>query len=148
MEALSSPGSSSGSSPPEEAPLERYAAAAAATAGLGAAWILFRDAVPVDVSCPLLSTTGIPCPFCGITRLGDLLAHGHLAEAVTHDPAGVVLLVAIAMLALVGVAARLGWRPRRWPAATAVVAILVGALAAHWATTLLGGGFVTAASAT
>ncbi|WP_436795339.1 DUF2752 domain-containing protein [Actinospongicola halichondriae] len=126
-----------------EPALERYGAAALTTAAIGGTWVLGRGILPFDLSCPLLSTTGIPCPFCGITRLTDHLVHGNVAEVLARDPGGLVLVLLLALLAGVGVATRLGWRPRRWPSTTPVLALGFAAVVVHWSTTLLGGGFVT-----
>lgn len=110
--------------------------------------MLGRDLLPVDVRCPLLATTGVPCPFCGITRLTDHLLHGDLALAVSTDPFGVLLVGMLGLMAVVGAvalvgragAARLSSAGARLPVGGA----LLGALALHWTTTLLGGGFVEA----
>lgn len=115
---------------------------------LGGGWVLARDAVPFDVRCPLLATTGIPCPFCGITRLTDHLVHGDVALAVTTDPFGVLLVGLLGLLAVVGMLTIMR-RSTGSPFAVASVRAPVGgallaALALHWTTTLLGGGFVDA----
>ncbi len=129
---------------PEAAPaLERYGAAALTTAAIGGTWTLARGVVPFDLPCPLLAATGIPCPFCGITRLTDHLLHGEVVEVVSRDPGGLVLVLVLGLLAVVGVAVRLGWSPRRWPTATPALTLALAAIVVHWSTTLLGGGFVT-----
>ncbi len=124
-------------------PFERHATAAATTAGLGAAWVVGRGLLPFDLACPFLAATGIPCPFCGMTRLSDHLLRLDVVGAVTGDPAGVVFLAVLGVLAAVGAARRLGWAPTLWPSSTPVVAVLVTTLALHWITTLGGGGFVS-----
>ena len=121
--------------------LERYSTAALVTSGLGGAWVLGRDLLPFDAACPILETTGVPCPFCGFTRLADHVASGDVTLAITTDPAGTVFLALLIVLAAVGVLLRLRPELRRWPGAPAAAALGV-ALAAHWATTLAGGGFV------
>jgi hypothetical protein len=80
----------------------RYAGAAM----LGAA--LVWPALPVHppAACPLRSTTGIPCPFCGMTRAVVAAVHGHLGASLRFNPAG-ILLIAIAVGLL------LGWRAER-----------------------------------
>jgi uncharacterized protein DUF2752 len=56
--------------------------------------------------CPLRTTTGIPCPFCGMTRAVVAAVHGHLGASLRYNPAGILLVVvALAML--------LGWRAER-----------------------------------
>ncbi|MDZ7675872.1 MAG: DUF2752 domain-containing protein [Acidimicrobiales bacterium] len=100
-------------------------------------------ALSFGLPCPLLATTGIPCPACGMTTLADTVAHGHLTEAVTTDPAGTTFLVIVGALAATYVLSRaFSWRPStaalRW-----VPAALFVALAVHWLTTLITGGFVT-----
>lgn len=123
-------------------PLARHSHAALVTAGLGGAWVVLRDHFPVELPCPMLSATGVPCPLCGMTRLSEHLLHGEVTHAVTVDPAGVAFLVILTLLALVGVASRIGWSSRRWPTASPVLVLLVATLSVHWMTTLLGGGFV------
>lgn len=84
--------------------LDRWGRAAVTTVGVGAVFVIGRSYLPFTLSCPLLSTTGVPCPFCGITRLADALRHGHVHHAVTTDPGGTLLLavlVALPVLALV-----------------------------------------------
>lgn len=129
-------------------PLERFGTAALATVALGGTWVLARDAVPFDVRCPFLAATGIPCPFCGITRLTDHLVHGDIALAVTTDPFGALLVGMLGLLAIAGVVVALGrsssLRRRGMMSTLPVGGALVGTLALHWTTTLLGGGFVDA----
>lgn len=124
-------------------PFERHATAAAATAGLGAVWVVGRGLLPFEVACPLLAATGIPCPFCGMTRLSEHLLRLDVAGAFTQDPAGVVFLAVLGLLAAVGVASRLGWAPTRWPTTAPVTTVLVVALGVHWITALGGGGFAS-----
>jgi hypothetical protein len=58
------------------------------------------------VPCPLRSLTGLPCPFCGMTRGVTALVHGRVADAALFNP-GSVLIVLAAVLLLVM------WRIRR-----------------------------------
>ena len=108
------------------------------TAGVGAAAVAAR-ALSVPLPCPMLALTGIPCPGCGMTRLADDLAHGHVLDALGTDPLGVLLVATIAALALIGVAGRSG---RGWslPAGSirAVPALLLGVLALRWLAVLTG----------
>ncbi len=95
----------------------RYAAAAM----LGAALVWPSLPVHPPALCPLRTTTGIPCPFCGMTRAVVATVHGHLAESLRYNPAGVlVVAVAIAML--------LGWRTERVHFPTWLLPLLLGAL--------------------
>lgn len=58
------------------------------------------------VPCPLRSLTGIPCPFCGMTRGVTAAVRGDVFDAVVLNP-GSVLLVLAAVTLLVW------WRVRR-----------------------------------
>jgi hypothetical protein len=77
----------------------RYAGAAM----LGAALVWPVLPVHPPYACPLRATTGIPCPFCGMTRAVVAAVHGHLGASLRYNPAG-ILLVALAFALL------LGWR--------------------------------------
>jgi hypothetical protein len=80
----------------------RYAGAAM----LGAA--LVWPALPVHppYACPLRAITGIPCPFCGMTRAVVAAVHGNIVTSLKYNPAG-ILLVALAVALVVG------WRAER-----------------------------------
>ncbi len=80
----------------------RYAAAG--MLGIAAIWPFF-PAHPPNV-CPLRSLTGIPCPFCGMTRSVVAAVHGDFVTSLRYNPAG-ILVVAIAIAMLVG------WRTER-----------------------------------
>ena len=71
---------------------------------IAAAW----PALPLHppLACPLRAATGIPCPFCGMTRAVVAAAHGHLVTSLAFNPGGIFVL-AFALVALV--------RPA-WPA--------------------------------
>ena len=60
-----------------------------------------------SIACPLRAATGIPCPFCGMTRAVIAVVHGHLGPSLAFNPGGifVVLLAAVAIL-------RPGWLTR------------------------------------
>jgi len=64
------------------------------------------SAVPLGPPCPLRTVTGIPCPFCGMTRGVTALVHGHLSAAFTFNP-GAFLIVAMAVVLLIA------WRWQR-----------------------------------
>lgn len=54
------------------------------------------------VTCPLRATTGVPCPFCGITRGVGRLFAGDISGALSLNPASVLLVFgAIALLLFV-----------------------------------------------
>ena len=52
------------------------------------------------VPCPLRSLTGVPCPFCGMTRGVTAAVRGNVFDAVVLNP-GSLLLVLAAVLLLV-----------------------------------------------
>jgi Protein of unknown function (DUF2752) len=60
-----------------------------------------RPMLPVTPGppCPLRTFTGIPCPFCGMTRGVTSLVHGHVSAAFTYNP-GAFLIVAMAVVLL------------------------------------------------
>ena len=83
-----------------------------------------RPLVPFEFvpPCPLRTITGIPCPFCGMTRGVTSLVHGDVAHALLMNPAS-YLAVALAILLLVQ------WRTKRF---VVPVWLIVGVLAAMW----------------
>jgi hypothetical protein len=70
--------------------------AAGALIGAAAVWPILPVHPPL--ACPLRSTTGIPCPFCGMTRACVAAVHGHLGESLRFNPGAIVLLVAAAVM--------------------------------------------------
>jgi Protein of unknown function (DUF2752) len=58
-----------------------------------------------DVGCPLRATTGVPCPFCGMTRGVTDAVHGNVTAAAWLNP-GSLFLVFAAIVLLVA------WRRR------------------------------------
>jgi Protein of unknown function (DUF2752) len=50
-------------------------------------------------ACPLRSLTGVPCPFCGMTRGTLALVHGDVFRSLALNP-GVVLAVLVAVYLL------------------------------------------------
>ena len=52
------------------------------------------------VACPLRAATGVPCPFCGMTRAVVAAVHGHLGASLAFNPGGIVVLL-LAVVALV-----------------------------------------------
>jgi hypothetical protein len=79
-------------------PARELRVAAGALVGAAAVWPLLPVHPPL--ACPLRSLTGIPCPFCGLTRACVAAVHGHLATSLAFNPAGVLMIVA-ALVALV-----------------------------------------------
>jgi hypothetical protein len=85
--------------------------------------------------CPMRLLTGVPCPFCGITRAAGALVRGHWHEAVTFHPLVLLAVVEVTVLWIIG-SARAGGRdvpvPRRLASmvlvANAVVFVAVWAL--------------------
>jgi hypothetical protein len=79
----------------------------AAGAGMLAAAVVW-PALPVHppYACPLRTATGVPCPFCGMTRAVVAALHGDIGASLRYNPAGVLLvLLAIALV--------VGWRVER-----------------------------------
>jgi hypothetical protein len=67
---------------------------------LGLAVVWPRLPVHPPLACPLRTITGIPCPFCGMTRAVVAAAHGHLVDSLRFNPAGIVVaLLAVALIA-------------------------------------------------
>jgi hypothetical protein len=54
----------------------------------------------LSVACPLRAATGIPCPFCGMTRAVVAAVHGNVAASLAFNPGGIVVL-ALAIVAVV-----------------------------------------------
>jgi hypothetical protein len=50
------------------------------------------------VGCPLRAMTGVPCPFCGMTRGVTDAVHGHFATAASLNPGSLFLVVAAIVL--------------------------------------------------
>ena len=109
--------------------------AAAIGAGLLGARALGHQVGP----CALRSHTGVPCPGCGLTRLAVHVTEGRLGTAATGDLPGLLLLLAVAVVAVAQVAALRG-RSLPWLRGPALPLVLGGLLAAHWALTAVTGG--------
>jgi hypothetical protein len=75
--------------------------APALAAGIMLVWPTLSQ-LPVlnRLSCLFHDLTGLPCPFCGLTRSFRLLAAGHPVEAVLHYPLS-PLLALVLLLTLV-----------------------------------------------
>ncbi len=80
-----------------------------------------RPLVPFEFvpPCPLRTLTGIPCPFCGMTRGVTAAVHADLGRAAFLNPGSIVLVV-LAVLLLVA------WRSKRVDLPTWVVAAVLG----------------------
>jgi hypothetical protein len=65
------------------------------------------------IACPLRAVTGVPCPFCGMTRAVVAAVHGHVATSLTFNPAGIIVL-ALAVCALVRPAWLTRFRAPMW----------------------------------
>ncbi|MGI8593385.1 MAG: DUF2752 domain-containing protein [Solirubrobacteraceae bacterium] len=94
----------------------------AATLGAAACGALARgeDLSSGPVLCPFRLVTGLPCPFCGMTRSLLALGQGDLGASVRLHPLGPVLVV-VAVLGL--------WRFGRAAAAKVPARLPRGALA-------------------
>jgi hypothetical protein len=52
-----------------------------------------------SVACPLRAATGIPCPFCGMTRAVVAAVHGRVGASLAFNPGGIfVLALAVVVL--------------------------------------------------
>lgn len=83
--------------------------------GIAATWSI----LPHPPLCPLLATTGIPCPLCGATRSVVSLLRGDLVQSLTYSPLGVVVVGAV-------IAALFAWRRRTITIATWPIVALLG----------------------
>lgn len=90
------------------------------------------------VLCPFRLTTGLPCPFCGLTH--SLLATGQGAWrlSIDHHALGPLVLVAAAVLLPLSVRAVVRLKPLGWPRFTLGTLSLV--LMMGWAVNLASGG--------
>jgi hypothetical protein len=75
-----------------------------------------------DVPCPLRSLTGVPCPFCGMTRGVNEVVRGHVVDALVLNPGSVLLVVATVLLLVT-------WRV---PRLSVPIWLPITALAALW----------------
>ena len=65
---------------------------------IAAAWPL--SPVHPPIACPLRAVTGIPCPFCGMTRAVVAAVHGHVGASLAFNPGG-ILVLALAVFTIV-----------------------------------------------
>lgn len=114
--------------------------AAVAAVGLGTVLLAGRAVGLHAPPCPFRALTGVPCPFCGITRLSDSLAHLRIGDALSTSPAGVLLIVGLAVVAIAFVAARARRRPPPgWLGSSRLVPVAIAVVAVHWATSIVFG---------
>lgn len=79
-----------------------YATVAAGT--LGTAFALSHNAIANGpIICPLRRTTGIPCPFCGMTTSFVNFGDGRIAESFQASPIGPIFFTALAILLVASV---------------------------------------------
>ncbi len=94
--------------------------ASGAMVAIAAAWPILP--LHPQVACPLRVATGVPCPFCGITRAVVAAAHGHAGQSLAFNPGGIILLL-VAVVALL----RPAWLARLQVPTWSLLAI-IGAL--------------------
>jgi len=73
------------------------------------------------ITCPLRATTGVPCPFCGMTRGVGHALRGDVGGALALNPGSVLLVVGV--LALVLAVRRATIRIPVWVPAVVLVAM-------------------------
>jgi hypothetical protein len=72
-------------------------------------------AAPGSGLCPFSLLTGVPCPFCGLTRSMFALGEGHVGGAAAQNPLGLLLLPLAVVLLVAGGRAVAGGRRLSWP---------------------------------
>ena len=82
--------------------------------------------------CPLLAITGLPCPFCGMTRATFALGAGDLPRALALHPLAPLVLMCV-LVAMVSIAAGRDRWLRKSPAR------VLGAIGIVWAVKLVAG---------
>jgi hypothetical protein len=92
---------------------------------LGAAMLALGAVLPhlpgnPGLPCPLRTTTGVPCPLCGMTTSVKATMRGNVHAAITANPFG-ILAVVTAILLLV----RPAWRRLSLPAGVLIGGVLV-----------------------
>jgi hypothetical protein len=82
-----------------------------------------RPLIPFEFvpPCPLRTLTGVPCPFCGMTRGVTAAVHADLGRAVFLNPGSVVAVV-LAVLLLIA------WRRKRFDLPVWSIAVVLGLL--------------------
>jgi hypothetical protein len=82
-----------------------------------------RLPVHPGIECPLRAITGVPCPFCGMTRAVVAAVHGHFATSLAFNPGG-ILVLALAIFTL--------FRPAWLARVRAPVWVLLAVFGALW----------------
>lgn len=83
------------------------------TAAIGIGGIAIAALLPAGgiedgpVICPFRAVTGLPCPGCGLTRSWVYLMHGDIGSSLASNWFGPVLILAIVVLAVITLRARL-----------------------------------------
>lgn len=72
------------------------------------------------LACPLRSTTGVPCPLCGMTTSVKATMRGDLGGAAAANPFGILAVVVAVILLL-----RPAWRRAQVPTVVVVAAASV-----------------------
>jgi Protein of unknown function (DUF2752) len=80
------------------------------------------------LSCPLHSTTGLWCPFCGGLRAVAALSRGDLAAAASFNVVVLALAPTLTVWWVLGLRAAWAGRPHRWPLLTNRRWLLLGAV--------------------
>lgn len=62
----------------------------------------------IGFPCPFRTLTGWQCPFCGGTRLGSSLLHGHVGQAFAYNPMVFIGLIVITVLGVLWIVEALG----------------------------------------
>lgn len=92
--------------------------------------------------CPLLHTTGVPCPGCGLTRAIALLLRGEWRASLTMHAFAPIFVVGLAMIGLGALLpshrrqAFIGWI-QKLEQRTGITTLLVAALFLYWLVRLL-----------
>ncbi|MFI5047742.1 MAG: DUF2752 domain-containing protein [Acidimicrobiia bacterium] len=73
------------------------------------------------IACPLRAATGIPCPFCGMTRGVNRALHADVGGAFALNPGSLVLVFGV--LALIVTARRTTFRVPAWAPAVLLAAL-------------------------
>src|SRR3982074_1850794 len=84
-----------GTAPRAGAPWARHPGGRRGRGGRMPGTAAVRPLFPVEpgLPCPLRTLTGVPCPFCGMTRSVTAAVHGDLAHSLVLNPAGIVAVV-------------------------------------------------------
>ena len=78
---------------------------------IAAGWPILPVHPPI--ACPLRSLTGVPCPFCGMTRAVVAAVHGNILGSLAFNPGGIIVLL-LAVVAIFRPALLTRVRPPVW----------------------------------